>query len=105
LLLKGVIKEDDWHEIKDAIEYVWTRDSYFAELKQNEILRERLEVLSSLDEYIGKYFSNEWVRKNVLRQSEDDIEEMDKQIKDETGEDPNDAEINPDLLDFQDTMK
>ncbi len=105
LLLKGIIKEDDWYEIKDAIEYVWTRDSYFAELKQNEILRERLEVLSSLDEYIGKYFSNEWVRKNVLRQSEDDIEEMDKQIKDETGEDPNDAEINPDLLDFQDTMK
>ncbi len=45
------------------------------------------------------------LEKNVLRQSEDDIEEMDKQIKDETGEDPNDAEINPDLLDFQDTMK
>ena len=101
LLLKGIIKEDDWYEIKDAIEYVWTRDSHFAELKQNEILRERLEVLSSLDEYIGKYFSNEWVRKNVLRQSEDEIEEMDKQIKIETGVDPDDATINPDLLDFQ----
>ena len=103
LLLKGIIKDDDWYEIKDAIEYVWTRDSHFAELKQNEILRERLEVLSSLDEYIGKYFSNEWVRKNVLRQSEDEIKEMDKQIKDETGVEADDAKINPDLLDFQDT--
>ena len=101
LLLKGIIKEDDWYEIKDAIEYIWTRDSYFAELKQNEILRERLEVLSSLDEYIGKYYSNEWVRKNVLRQSEDEIDEMDKQIKIETGVEPDDATINPDLLDYQ----
>ena len=103
LLLKGIIKEEDWYDIKDAIDYVWTRDSHYAELKQNEILRERLEVLSSLDEYIGKYFSNEWVRKNVLRQSEDEIKELDKQIKDETGTDPDDATINPDLLDFQDT--
>jgi hypothetical protein len=101
LLLKGVIKEDDWYEIKDAIEYVWTKDSHYAELKQNEILRERLEVLSSLDEYIGKYYSNEWVRKNVLRQSEDEIDEMDKQIKIETGVEPDDATINPDLLDYQ----
>ncbi len=60
-----------------------------------------MEVLSSLDEYIGKYYSNEWVRKNVLRQSEDEIDEMDKQIKIETGVDPDDATINPDLLDFQ----
>jgi hypothetical protein len=101
LLLKNIIKEDDWYEIKDSIEYVWTRDSHFAELKQNEILRERLEVLSSLDEYIGKYYSNEWVRKNVLRQSEDEIDEMDKQIKIETGVEPDDATINPDLLDYQ----
>ena len=101
LLLKNIIKEDDWYEIKDAIEYIWTRDSHFAELKQNEILRERLEVLSSLDEYIGKYYSNEWVRKNVLRQSQDEIDEMDKQIKIETGVDPDDASINPDLLDYQ----
>ena len=101
MLLKGIIKEDDWYEIKDAIDYIWTRDSHFAELKQNEILRERLEVLSSLDEYIGKYYSNEWVRKNVLRQSEDEIDEMDKQIKIETGVEPDDATINPDLLDYQ----
>tara|TARA_Y100001936_G_scaffold240767_1_gene275684 strand:- start:3894 stop:5429 length:1536 start_codon:yes stop_codon:yes gene_type:complete len=101
LLLKGIIKEEDWTEIKDAIEYVWTQDSHYVELKDNEILRERLEVLSQLDEYIGKYFSNEWVRKNLLRQTDEEIKQLDKEIKRETGEDPDDAEINPDLLDFQ----
>ena len=62
LLLKGIIKEEDWFDIKDSIDYVWTKDSHYVELKENEILRERLEVLSQLDEYIGKYFSNDWVR-------------------------------------------
>ena len=106
LLLKGIIKEDDWYDIKDAMEYVWTKDSHFAELKNNEILRERLEVLSSLDEYVGKYFSNEWVRKNVLRQTQEEIEELDKQIKAETGvDDTDDVEINPALLGFQDVKR
>ena len=101
LLLKGIIKEEDWFDIKDSIDYVWTKDSHYVELKENEILRERLEVLSQLDEYIGKYFSNEWVRKNLLRQTDAEIRELDSQIKRETGTDPDDAEINPDLLDFQ----
>ena len=64
-------------------------------------MRERLEVLSQLDEYIGKYFSDEWVRKNLLRQTDEEIKQLDKEIKRETGTDPDDAEINPDLLDFQ----
>ena len=101
LLLKGIIKEEDWFDIKDSIDYVWTKDSHYVELKENEILRERLEVLSQLDEYIGKYFSNEWVRKNLLRQTDAEIRELDSQIKREKGTDPDDAEINPDLLDFQ----
>ena len=101
LLLKGIIKEEDWFDIKDSIDYVWTKDSHYVELKENEILRDRLEVLSQLDEYIGKYFSNEWVRKNLLRQTDAEIRELDSQIKRETGTDPDDAEINPDLLDFQ----
>ena len=77
LLLKGIIKEEDWFGIKDTIEYVWTQDSHYVELKDNEILRERLEVLSQLDEYIGKYFSNEWVRKNLLRQTDEEIKQLD----------------------------
>lgn len=98
LLLKGIIKEEDWHEIKDSLEYVWTKDSHYAELKDNEILRERLEILSSLDEYIGRYVSNEWVRKNILRQSDEEIAEIEKQIKKENGEEPDDVPINPDLI-------
>ena len=83
LLLKGIIKEDDWEEIKDSIDYVWTKDSHYVELKENEIYRERFEIMTSMEEYIGKYVSNEWVRKNILRQSDADIREIDKQIKKE----------------------
>ena len=97
LLLTGIIKEDDWHKIKDDLEYIWTKDSHYAELKQNEIMRERFEILSGIDEYVGKYVSDEWVRKNVLRQTDEDIKEIDKQIKKETGVEPDEFEYNPDL--------
>jgi len=98
LLLKGIIKEEDWFEIKDSIDYVWTKDSHYEELKTNEILRERFEMLSSMDEYIGRFISNEWVRKKVLHQTDDEIKEIDSQIKRETGVDPDDMSINPDLI-------
>ena len=75
LILKGIIKEEDWEEIKDGIDYVWTRDSHYVELKENEIYRERFEIMQSMEEYIGKYVSNEWVRKNILRQTDEDIKE------------------------------
>ena len=81
-----------------GLNYLWTKDSHYEELKQNEILTARLEVLSSMDEYIGKYVSNVWVRKNVLRQTDEEITDIDRQIKIETGVDPDDADINPDLL-------
>jgi hypothetical protein len=98
LLLKGIIKEEDWFEIKDAVEYIWTKDSHYEELKTNEIMRERFEMLSSMDEYVGRFISNEWVRKKVLHQTEDEIAEIDAQIKRETGVDPDDVDINPDLI-------
>ena len=98
LLLKGIIKEEDWANIKDGIDYLWTKDSHYEELKTNEIMRERFEMLSSMDEYIGRYVSNEWIRKKVLHQTEDEIAEIDAQIKRETGVDPDDVDINPDLI-------
>ena len=73
--------DEEWN--KDSIDYVWTRDSHYVELKENEIYRERFEIMTSMEEYIGKYVSNEWVRKNILRQSDADIREIDKQIKKE----------------------
>ena len=97
LLLKGIITEADWKEWKESIVFNFIEDNYFSELKQSEMLRERFDMLSSLDEYVGKYISNEWIRKNVLRQTEDEIEEIQKQIDQENkageneppdGEDP-----------------
>ena len=81
--LKGIIKDSDWDEIKDGIDYVWTRDSHYVELKENEIYRERFEIMATMEEYIGKYVSNEWVRKNILRQTDADIREIDKEIQHE----------------------
>ena len=73
LLLKGIIKEEDWFEIKDNLDYVWTKDAHFSELKNNEILRERFEILAQAEEYIGKYISNDWVKKNILQQTDEEI--------------------------------
>lgn len=97
LILKKIIKEEDWQAIKDSLEYIWTKDSHYAELKQNEIMRERFEILSGVDEYVGKYISDEWVRKNILRQTDEEIKTIDAQIKKETGTEPDDFEYNPDL--------
>jgi len=93
LILKGIINEEDWFEIKDNIDYIWTKDSHFSELKNNEIIRERFEILQTMEEYIGKYVSQEWVRKNVLQQTEEEIKEMQKQIDKEKEEEPQEDDI------------
>ena len=68
-------------------------DNYFSELKEAEMLRERYETLASLDEYVGKYISNEWIRKQVLRQSDEEIEELDRQIEKESEADGDDLDL------------
>lgn len=83
LILKGVITLDDWVEFRSAFKYEYAEDNHFAELKNTEILRDRVSMLRDVDDYVGKYFSNEWIRRNVLYQSEEDMEEIDKQIKEE----------------------
>ena len=84
LLLKGIITKDDWNNWKEHISFDYIEDNYFAELKEAEIWRERFEMLGALDEFVGTYISNEWVRKNVLRFSDDDIADIQKQIDKET---------------------
>jgi len=91
LLLKGIITESDWKDWKESIAFDYIEDNYFSELKQSEMLRERFEMLGNLDEYVGKYISNEWIRKNVLRQTDDEIEEIQKQIDQETKDGDNEA--------------
>jgi hypothetical protein len=72
--------------MKDSINYDFMEDNYFAELKEGEVLRERLSLLRDVDEYTGKYYSTEWIRTEVLKQSEDDIKQIDKQIEAEAPE-------------------
>jgi len=83
LILKGIISEDDWYTVRDSINYDFLQDGHFAELKQTEMLRERLALANEMRDYIGKFFSVQYVRKNVLKQNEREIEDMDKQIKKE----------------------
>ena len=80
LILKGIIVSSDWDSWKESITFDFIEDNYFAELKEAEIWRERFEMLATLDEYVGKYISNEWVRKKVLRFTDDDIKDIQSQI-------------------------
>ena len=96
LLLKGIITESDWKDWKESIAFDYIEDNYFSELKQSEMLRERFDMLASLDEYVGKYISNEWIRKNVLRQTDDEIEEIQKQIDQESQDGENEPNLEPD---------
>lgn len=99
LILKGVITKEDWNEWKENIVFDFIEDNHFSELKEAEIMRERFEMLATIEEYVGKYVSNEWVMKNVLQQSDDDIKEMQKQIEAEkkSGEYEDDEELDLDL--------
>ena len=90
LLLKGIITRDDWKTWKESIAFDYIEDNYFSELKQSEMIRERFEMLSSLDEHIGRFISNEWVRKNILRFNDEEIEEIQKQIDAENKSGEND---------------
>ena len=83
LLLKGIITNNDWDDWKENIVFDFIEDNYFSELKESEMVRERFELLSQVDEYVGKYISNTWVRKNILRQTDEDIETMEKEIESE----------------------
>ena len=86
VVLKGIMTEDDWKIIVPDIRYKFNKDSYFSELKETEIMKERLDMLNQVDEFVGKYYSTDWVRKNILRQTEEEIRIMDAEIK-EKGED------------------
>ncbi len=98
LLLKGIIKEEDWYDIKDNLEFIWTKDSHYAELKNNEILRERMELLQMVDEYSGKFVSDDWIRKRILRMTDDEIEQINKDNRQAGKGDPDDFDIDPNLV-------
>ena len=83
LILKNIVSPDDWEMIADHIQYDFLYDNQFAELKETEMLNERLGVLATIEPYIGKYYSTEWVRRKVLRQTDSEMIQMDEQIEQE----------------------
>ena len=106
LVLKGVITIEDWSNIKEHIQYTYLKDGYFAELKNAEILKERIGLAEMVSPYVGKYYSVEYIRKNVLQQTDEDIIEIDNQIANEIktgliaspqGENQDEPNENPDI--------
>lgn len=85
LLLKNIITEQDWEDIRYDIKFNFEQDAYYAESKQQEMLRSRAEILAQLDPYVDKYFSKEYLQTQVLHFSEDEIARMETQIKENPG--------------------
>ena len=83
LALKGICSKEEWDEFKEDIYYDYKKDNNFTEMREAELLKERMAVLQIVDPYIGKYYSLNWVRKNILQFNDEQIEEMDKEMKDE----------------------
>ena len=97
LALKGIMPIEEWELEKENIRFDYQKDSHFVEMKDAEILRERVTSLRELDEFVGKYYSQQWIRKNVLRQSEEEIEMIDGQIEDEKNNEDGEGEDSFDM--------
>ena len=93
LLLKGIISLEDWDTMKEHIQYDFLKDGHFAELKEAELLNDRIQTLDSIQSYIGTFFSKEYVLKNVLRMNDTEVDEMRDQIARERDMDPMDGGI------------
>lgn len=81
IVLKGIMTIDEWNQISPSIRYRFSRDNYFTELKDAEIENSRVALARNFQDMVGKYYSHSWIRKNVLRQTEEEITAMDKQIE------------------------
>jgi hypothetical protein len=104
LVLKGICTREEWQDFKEDIYYNYKKDNNFTELRDAELLQNRVQTLQVVDPYVGRYYSAEWVRKHILQQTNEEMEEIDEQIKKESdagiggptqpaGQEP---EVNPD---------
>ena len=93
LILKNIITPEDWNIMEEHIQYDFLYDNHFAELKDAELLNERLNMVQVAEPYVGKYFSQDYLRRKILRQTDEEIIEQDKimkkEIKDGIIPDPN----------------
>ena len=92
LIIKGICTEQDWEEWKGDITVDYIRDNHFTELRDLDVLRERIQTLDQVQNYVGDYYSKEWVQKNILMLSDEEIDSMKKEIEGETEEAPDDEE-------------
>jgi hypothetical protein len=83
LSLKGICTVEEWEEFKEAIYYDFKKDNNFAEMRDAEILKERISTATQIDPYVGRYYSSAWVKKNVLHMTQEEIDEMQKEIEEE----------------------
>ena len=106
LILKGVISPEDWDDMKEHIQYDFLFDNHFNELKEQELMMQRINLATQMDPFVGKYFSIEYIRKQVLQQNEKEYKEIEKQMRGEidSGLAMNPADINTfDMMDRQNT--
>ena len=97
LVLKGICSIEDWEDMSEHIQYDFIADNYFAELKEKEMLTERLNLVTAMDPYAGRYFSLEYIRRQILRHTDAEMNEIDEQIEQEIadGKIPDPATIDP----------
>ena len=96
-VLKGIMTAEDWEDMKEDIIFDFNDDNHFFELKDAELLESRINQLNAVTEYVGTYYSIEWVRKNILKQNQQEMEMIDKQIEDEKNSGQVDPEAGRDM--------
>jgi hypothetical protein len=94
LILRGIMNDQEWEIFKPYFEYIFLDDSHMAEMKDIEVMNTRMNLLMDMDPFIGKYFSHEYVRKNILKQTEEEIEQENELIAQEM----QNPILNPQLL-------
>jgi len=104
LILKGVISPEDWDEMKEHIQYDFLFDNHFNELKEKELMTQRIQLATQMDVFVGKYYSIEYIRKHILEQSEKEYKEIDKQMQKEIDQGLAMDPINVTQLDQMDKM-
>jgi len=96
LILKNIITSEEWSQIRDRVHYKFEKDHYYTEFKQQETLTQRVDLARNMEEYVGNYYSREFFRKNILRQSEEEIRDQDTQIEKEKKEGEFDGDMTVD---------
>tara|TARA_B100000003_G_scaffold68814_1_gene61626 strand:- start:142 stop:630 length:489 start_codon:yes stop_codon:yes gene_type:complete len=101
LILKGVISPEDWDDMKEHVQYDFLFDNHFNELKEIEMMNQRMMTVTQMDPFVGKYFSVDYVRRHILGQTDKDMKEIDKQMK---GDIASGLAIDPAQQNMLDTM-